>query len=301
MEKYKLRYKKPSFWIIVAAAIVCSAFVFSLMTDPKTSQNPSDDIDAIQYSDTLNNAVSRAVLGRNDQDYSDFATASHVVLGTEVNGQADGNSVVTVTVFAMAMNMEFDYSGGWFEETGGSHMPVAISFDINEKEEYSLREYWMPMDGSGYGPSIKEKFPSGLYKNAIDTQKYVRGQIMDCYDDAIRHGELSQADVGNRIESLLEIIMSSPMESSNPQAYIDEHPIEYREIVFIGRHAMDYCFSEFDKGKGRGLKGNIMAFACRDIMAVYGEEFNGNFSTGQDWYEDYTNHVSKNNTINPND
>ncbi len=294
MGKYKLSYKKPSFWVIVTAVIVCVAIVFSLRTDPKTSQNPADDIDTIQYSDTLDNAVSRAILGRNGPEYSDFATESHVVLGTEVNDQADGNSIVTVTVFAMAMNMEFDYMDGWFLEKGGSHMPVAISFDVNEKEEYSLREYWMPMDGSGYGPSIKEKFPSGLYKNAIDTQKYVRGQIMDCYDDAIRHGELSDVDVGNRIESLLEIIMSSPMESSNPQAYIDEHAIEYREIVYIGRHALDYCLSEFDNGNGTGLKGNIMAFACREIMAVHGEEFKGNFSTGQDWYEAYTKLIPQN-------
>jgi len=173
-------------------------------------------------------------------------------------------------------------------------MPVAISFDVNQEGEYILSEYWMPMDGAGYGPSIKEKFPSGLYKDAIDTQKYVYGQIMYCYDDAIRHWELSQADVGNRIENLLEIIMSSPMESSNHQEYIDEHPIEYREIVFIGSHAMDYCFTEFEKGNQTGLKGNIMASACQDIMAVYGEEFNGSFSNGQDWYDAYKVLVSQN-------
>jgi len=35
-----------------------------------------------------------------------------------------------------------------------------------------------------------------------------------------------------------------------------------------------------------------MAAACRDIMAVYGEEFNGLFNTGQDWYDAYEELVS---------
>ncbi len=171
-------------------------------------------------------------------------------------------------------------------------MPVAITFDVNEEGEYALNEYWMPMDGSGYGPSIKEKFPAHLYDDAIDTQKYVYGQIMNCYDDAIRHGELGKADVGNRIEELLETIMSSPSESSRPGDYIDEHRIEYREIVFIGKHALDYCFSEFEEGGQTGLKGHIMAAACRDIMKVDGEEFNGLFNTGQEWYDAYEELVS---------
>ncbi|MBK5251518.1 MAG: M56 family metallopeptidase [Peptostreptococcaceae bacterium] len=291
--KNVLRYKKPSFWVIVAAVIVCSAIAFSLMTNPKTPQKVSDDTNNINDINTMDIAISKAINEQNTNRDSDFAAESHVILGTEAGGPADGNIVDTVTVFAMAMNMEFDYSGGWFEETGGSHMPVAISFDVNEKEEYLLKEYWMPMDGAGYGPSIKEKFPSGLYEDAIYTQKYVRGQIMDCYDDAINYWEIGQSDVGNRIEELLEIIMSSPMGNSNPQAYIDEHHIEYREIVFIGRHAIDYCFSEFDKGNETGLKGHIMASACCDIMAVYGEEFEDNFNTGQEWYDAYMNLVSQ--------
>ena len=263
-----------------------------LMTDPKNPQFEPNEVGAVKYSDTLDYAVSEAILNLDEMKYSDFSTESHVILGTEASGQADDNTFVSITVYAMAMTMGYDYSGGWFVNTTGSHMPVAITFDVNEEGEYALNEYWMPMDGSGYGPSIKEKFPAHLYDDAIDTQKYVYGQIMNCYDDAIRHGELGKADVGNRIEELLETIMSSPSESSRPGDYIDEHRIEYREIVFIGKHAFDYCFSEFEEGGQTGLKGHIMAAACRDIMKVDGEEFNGLFNTGQEWYDAYEELVS---------
>ena len=52
---------------------------------------------------------------------------------------------VAAEVAFMAMDMEFDYSGGWFEETGGSHMPVAISFDVNEKDQsYTFKSKVFP-------------------------------------------------------------------------------------------------------------------------------------------------------------
>jgi len=292
--KNVLNYRKPSFWMIAVAVMICLAAAAMLMTDPKTPQTESNEADAVKYSDVLDDAVSKAILNIDEMNHSDFATESHVILGTEASGQADDNTFVSINVYAMAMTMEYDYSDGWFVNTAGSHMPVAITFDVNEEGEYVLNEYWMPMDGSGYGPSIKEKFPSYLYDDAIDTQKYVYGQIMNCYDDAIRHGELDKAHVGNRIEELLDAIMSSPNESSNPKAYIDEHAIDYREIVFIGKHALDYCFSEFEKGGQTGLKGHIMASACRDIMKANGKEFNGLFNTGQDWYDAYSNLVSQN-------
>ncbi|PLX30468.1 MAG: hypothetical protein C0604_09525, partial [Clostridiales bacterium] len=290
--KNVLNYRKPSFWLVAMAVLICLAAAAMLMTDPQKPQIEPNEVGAVKYSDTLDYAVSEAILNLDEMKYSDFSTESHVILGTEASGQADDNTFVSITVYAMAMTMGYDYLDGWFVNTTGSHMPVAITFDVNEEGEYALNEYWMPMDGSGYGPSIKGKFPAHLYDDAIDTQKYVYGQIMNCYDDAIRHGELGKADVGNRIEELLETIMSSPSESSRPGDYIDEHRIEYREIVFIGKHALDYCFSEFEKGGQTGLKGHIMAAACRDIMKVYGEEFNGLFNTGQDWYDAYEELVS---------
>jgi len=305
--KNVLNYKRPSFWVVAAAVLICFAAAAMLMTDQKASVKAAeydDEKEKIEIStdngtvdavlaEQIDAAISKAIIEQNAKWHSGFATESHVVLGMEAGGNEGEGSGFTLTVFAMAMDMEFEYSDGWFEDTTGSHMPVAISFDVNEEGEYALNEYWMPMDGSGYGPSIKEKFPSHLYDDAIDTQKHVYGQIMNCYDDAIRHGELGKADVANRIEELLETIMSSPSESSRPGDYIDEHRIEYREIVYIGRHALDYCFSEFEKGGQTGLKGHIMAAACRDIMKVYGEEFNGLFNTGQDWYDAYSALVSK--------
>ncbi|HKL10966.1 MAG TPA: M56 family metallopeptidase, partial [Clostridia bacterium] len=197
--KNVLNYRKPSFWMIAVAVMICLAAAAMLMTDPKTPQTESNEADAVKYSDVLDDAVSKAILNIDEMNHSDFATESHVILGTEASGQADDNTFVSINVYAMAMTMEYDYSDGWFVNTAGSHMPVAITFDVNEEGEYVLNEYWMPMDGSGYGPSIKEKFPSYLYNDAIDTQKYVYGQIMNCYDDAIRHGELDKAHDGNRI------------------------------------------------------------------------------------------------------
>lgn len=150
----------------------------------------------------LDTCVSDAILNANTNWYKkgDYAAEAHTVLKTVEKGS-------TTTVYAMALYMEFGYAGSGFFVTGGSHMPVAITFEKNAAGEYELKEYWRPLDGSGYIPSIEEKFPSDIHKDATDTQKYVVTHIQSCYEQAIEYGEVN---VDVEIAKLIEMITSSP-------------------------------------------------------------------------------------------
>ena len=55
-----------------------------------------------------------------------------------------------MTVYAMALYQAYELSSGAITDEGGSHMAVAITFAVNEAGEYTVEEYWTPMDGSGY-------------------------------------------------------------------------------------------------------------------------------------------------------
>ena len=92
-----------------------------------------------------------------------------------------------------------------------------------------------------------------------------------------------------RITQLLEIIGSSPLHSSNPGDYIDEHNGEYRELLNYGEYTLKYCFTEFLRGGQTDLRGHIMALACVDIMAEWGEGYitDRPIFTGQDWFKDF--------------
>lgn len=226
----------------------------------------------------LDACVSHAILTQNAGKYKpgDFAAQSHVTLKVENSGN-------TVAVYAMAMYMEFRYEDGGFEETGGSHMPVAVTFEKTSGGEYALLEYWTPGDGSYYAPSIKEKFPPDIYGKAIDTQSYVMGQIQACYAQAIEYGRI---DTDANIAKLLGTICSSPASSSRPGDYIDAHPLEYRALLYYGDYTLKYVFAEFLKGGQTGLEGHIMLSAMRSLI---GEEDLSPAATGtaQEWFDEW--------------
>ena len=161
-------------------------------------------------------------------------------------------------------------------------MPLAITFKQNAAGEYLLEEYWIPQDGAGYGPSIKEKFPADIYDDAIDTQKYILGHTQACYEKAIAYGDVN---TNHEIEKLLEIIMSSPGESSNPGDYIDAHSIEYRELIYYGDYTLSYIYTEFLEGRQTGLKGHIMLAAMRDLLG--GEDMGLETDTPQEWFDQW--------------
>ena len=165
------------------------------------------------------------------------------------------------------------------ETTGGSHIPVALSFDLDERG-YTLTEYWEPRVGSYNVPDIREKFPAHIVEDALHGQKFVLQQTQECYAQAIASTGL---DTDQVIGSLIETICSGPALSSNPGDYIEAHPIEYRELTYYGRYTLKYCFTEFLKGGQTDLRGHIMRAAIDDIapearLKLYAE-------TGQEYFD----------------
>jgi beta-lactamase regulating signal transducer with metallopeptidase domain len=74
-------------------------------------------------------------------------------------------------------------------------------------------------------------------------------------------GILKDNDSGKIIERNLEIITSSPTLSRYSLDYINAHKAEYNEIIALGSAALQYMLPISDNG----MKGAIMASACRDI------------------------------------
>lgn len=241
----------------------------------------SGSIVSFVSSSGLDSALSSAILNQNTGAYTDgdFAVESHVLLGKQ-------ESESTLTAYVMALYLLFHMDGnGGFTEVGGGHMPVAITFEKQDSGAYILSDYWQPSDGSYYAPSIREKFPEELYGEALDTQKYITVQVQSCYAQMIAHGGV---DTDGNLKKLLETICSSPAHMSNPRAYIDAHPVEYRELIYYGEHTLRYCFAQFEAGGQTGLTGHIMASACREILEMLDGAPAGDtllYTTGQEWYD----------------
>lgn len=241
-------------------------------------------------------AIHQAIREHNKSSYPreyDVACCSFITLETLSATPLAGSSTHKITYYGWALYEQYRATDNGLESTGGSHIPVALSFDLDERG-YTLTEYWEPRVGSYNVPDIREKFPAHIVEDALHGQKFVLQQTQECYEQAIAATGLDTEKV---IGSLIETICSSPALSSNPGDYIEAHPIEYRELTYYGRYTLKYCFARFKESGETGLAGQIMAQACEDIATGWGEEplvfsqpDNGVF-TGQMWYNAFKNNA----------
>ena len=251
-------------------------------TTRSTEEPPEISSEVIIEQDPLNTAVTNAVLETNKSlsPGGDFACESHVILSSESSSSISEGKADSVTVYAMVLYQVYDYPNSAIEIVGGSHIPTALTFYIDKEGRYSLTEYWQPRDGSYYAKDIREKFPKAIQSDALDTQKFILAQIQDCYAQAIVHCNLNTDGV---IQQLFHVIASTPAESSNPGAYIDAHPIEYRELTYYGDYTLRYIFSSFLEGGKTDLMGHLMRAVMDTFLGDEAIELSA--STGQEYFD----------------
>lgn len=92
------------------------------------------------------------------------------------------------------------------------------------------------------------------------------------------------SDIAQRVEDGLLAIMSSPLSSSNPQDYINEHWTEYENLAFkYPSGVLEYLLSQFEAGNSGGLRGHIMMRICKDMLGVQNNVTDESLSP-QEWY-----------------
>ena len=266
----------------------------AVLTDETiTSSNLSEEQESAATVTSLEDAVSAAILDGDGSAYMDphnFDCCDFVLLGTSYETPVDDDGTQIVTCYGWALHQHFNITEQGIEDDGGSHIPVALTFEQQENG-YILKEYWQPRDGSYYVDDIRDKFPAEIANDGIDSQKYILQQMQSCYKQAVEFSNLNtDAVIGN----LLETICSGPETSSNPYDYIDAHPIEYRELMHYGEYTLRYCFKRFQNGNETGLNGRIMAIVCEALLQTEDRipEDAATASTGQAWYDTLWAHGS---------
>ena len=253
--------------------------------DTPTTIGPDEAATTLSEEQT---AIRKAILEHNKSSYPqeyDMACCSFTTLETLSGTPLVGSNTHKITYYGWALYEEYRVTDNGLETVSGSHVPVALSFDLDERG-YTLTEYWEPRDGSYYAQDIREKFPAHIVEDGMDSQKFILQQTQECYAQAIDYVQSiapAGLDTDKVIGSLIETICSGPALSSNPGDYIEEHPIEFRELTYYGRYTLKYCFTEFLKGGQTDLRGHIMRAAIDDIapearLKLYAE-------TGQEYFD----------------
>lgn len=317
--KHVLSYHKPALWLVMAALILCTAAAVCFLTDPlpetvldssdilpPAGQNASREADTgpepeisgetilpeTRSSVSLEDAISDAVLMQNrssDSNDYDLACCDFTMLEQVTNAPADRDDTHTIICYGWALYQEYQISEKGIQDVGGSHVPAALTFEQDETG-YRLTEYWTPRSGSYFNNDVRQRFPAYLADDGIDSQKYILSQMQSCYRQAVEASGLDTAPV---IRTLVETIASGPALSSAPQDYLDDHPLEYRELLYYGTYTLRYCFGRFQLGNETGLEGQIMAAVCEELLQTEGTIPADAMTspTGQYWYDTLLAHA----------
>ncbi len=192
----------------------------------------------------------------------------------------DGSDFSEYIHYGWALYEEYRVTDNGLKTVRGSHIPVVITLREDPSGTLTLEEYWEPKDGSYYAQDIREKFPTHIVDDGLNSQKFILQQTQECYAQAIASTGL---DTNKVIGSLIETICSGPALSSNPGDYIKEHPIEYRELTYYGRYTLKYCFAEFLNGGQTDLRGHIMRAVLDDLAPE--AQLNYDAETGQEYFD----------------
>lgn len=210
---------------------------------------------------TAEEAICKAILEHNvsahPEEY-DLACCSFVALETLCGAPVPESTTYKSTYYGWALYQEYKITEAGIEMVAGSHVPVKLSFDSNE-EGYVLTEYWEPGDGSYFVSDIREKCPSHIVEDMLDSQKFIMEQMQDCYHQAVQFSCLDTTAV---IDKLLDTVCSGPLTSSNPYDYIEAHSLEYRELLYYGEYTARYREERLASGTLQGLEAEIMNIIC---------------------------------------
>ncbi len=235
-----LHYKKPAFWISVAAVMICVVVAVCFLTNPKepveteNTMVESDIIESavagqetvnseeIEQIYTLDEAISAAILaqykGRYPYGERLIRCESHVILDSlhvdgvrKVNSKEENYSQITAYVWALYE--VYSSYGGELKVEGGASLPLALTFGVGEDGAYVLEEYWEPRIGAYYDDDIRERFPALTAEKALDSQEYIEKLKEECNAKALAYVE-EYGSTDEQIAKLFADIASVPFQAN---------------------------------------------------------------------------------------
>lgn len=201
-----LNYKKPAFWVILAAVLVCAALAVFFLTDPvkkeDTSEPTSNGLIAREYGiedfdekpepkASLEEAIHEVLLKRHRGSYrGECLTEGHVTLGTEKKND-------TVRVWLLTNVCSYGFQNGYFTDVGGSSVPTVLVFR-EDNGMYVLEQCLETEDGGLLADSIKDLFPL-RYRSRVLTENQDDHKAM--YDQFTEQAE-AYLEANGRAEAI---------------------------------------------------------------------------------------------------
>lgn len=254
--------------------------------------HPSRIYEMLPNTSNLEAAISREILNYHNGKYLDgrYKIESHYTLRTQMGSINNKNDRTCLTAFVYRNYGEFDINNDLLDETSGSSGYTAITFNIDDDGQFSLKEYWEPRDGGLLLKDLNRVFPDGIIDNFEDNiYSPIREQLIQAnFSKAI---EASNFNTDKTIEKLFADIENNKevAYSSAPGDYIDASPDKYNLLLNYGDYTLKYIYKEFLKGNVEGMKDNLMWIVLKDLTP--NEVLKSVCYSGQEYFDAFYNHA----------
>jgi len=275
--KNVLNYKRPTFWVIAVTLFAVIVVAVGLFTNPIKSK-PDDNIltsrllqnktEYVGNNSKVGAIISLLTFPKNIvydsfelfTDSEPFAITVNLKTDTETrnlySGEANQQQFKdnAIIMFALIGNVEY------------------INFNLDDGLAPYSMQYTREWANYQYGKDVRDFAISKEEFSKLINRLSANGKNMD------------ENEIAKFVEENLAIIMSSPMEASNPYSYIQAHQEEYESIKKLGgEKALQYMLSQFESGNAEGLRGHIMMQLCKELLGVR-NNVDDESLTPQEWY-----------------
>ena len=253
--KKVLSYKKPAFWLLIAAVVVCIVLSVCFLTNPRTVNEQMQVFLDCQIAEHF----------QTEKSQGNACCLDYEILGTKKRGK-------TTTVYMWVLYEEYSYQQGQLQQETGSHIPTVITAS-KEDGNYRLVEYFEPRDGAYNPGDIKAKFPWYLWPKAMDSQRYIKRQKQACQELAEQYFKENPPATEETLQPLTALREKYPEYFDLPtnnglEVYVWQmSPESYYWGLLPGR-AVDY-----DEATLLDLKGASLEEICA-IVASYNLDSN---------------------------
>ena len=321
--KRVMNYKKPAFWIIISAVVLCSVVAVCFLTTPAASSE-------------------FAMNGNNVSDLNVDEIITHI---RKVQRLGDGNAYTNPGNFSLTIDSDFNWVGSqavryFFYKEHGVHSAQVRIFSDEEKVFLTESSEWLEqdqvfllrhyLDAVKYLPQdeISQMAPADKYliRHVAEGRPSSYSRVItytpngaENTDDWLIHLQLEplhaaeegyvgtgeevihlfyadKTDTVGDISKLLALVNSIANNpdcaaSSNPFTFIEAKKPLYNEILTYGSVAVDFFVEQLRTGEN-GLQGYIMAVACADITGIGDKDLGADWATAQEWLALYDKKAS---------
>ena len=233
-----LNYRRPAFWLVLAAAAACIAAAVCFLTDPARSP-------ALEWTQNLTAdqvaSVDLVVLPQDpDKQYKQLS-AEEIPAVVELINQSRGGLVRNPE----ALNGQ----SIWFYLTladGSRHQVgnMCNTYLVIDGDYYDAPYDWLSTWDAAYGVG-DSPLPDGYFDPTTTEEEY--------------------ETLLGRTAELFAAIASSPSASSNPGDYLAAHPEEHQALLDGGSDTLRYIFVRFLAGGQTGLEGHLMRLVLDEL------------------------------------